>query len=184
MNNRKFLDIFYLIISNLMLFCCVYKLCFSIKISVIFFNALLSLSCLNFAIITSPKTKLLNKESIWYIISEWILGFVIVSFFTKFFSIRSSELQLSFWFSVCGVSLLGGILTIVNHNKIFGSKIDIKKYFIWLILLTFLFPLVSYFFFKFMYHKEFYDLSFYIIIPEIIIVLIWQIFMQLSLKKY
>lgn len=183
MNNPKFIKIFYLTISNLVLFYCIYKLFFLKNILGFPLNFLLSLSCLNFAIVNSYERKLLKKKQIWYLISEWILGFLLISFLTKVFFIRSLEHQSSYWISVFLASFLGGILTVINHNKTFNSKTDLKKYSAYLILLTLLFPLANYLFFKFGYKQTFYDLSFPVIIPEIIIVLMWQIFNLLNIKK-
>lgn len=183
MKNSKILNVLYLIFSNLVLFYCIHKIFFSTKILGIILNFLLSLSCLNFAVLSYCKNTLFDKKQIWYIISEWFLGFLLVTFLTKFFFIRSLESQIPYWLSIFIASYLGGIITVLNHTKSFKSKIDLKKYSIQLLLLTTLFPLVSYLFFKFGYRKVFYDLSFFIILPEIIIVLIWQIFNILILKK-
>ena len=172
-----------MIFSNLVLFYCIHKLFFSTKIFGILLNSLLSLSCLNFAVLSCCKNKLFDKKQIGYIVSEWLLGFLIIVFFTKFFFIRSMESQFLYWLSIFIASFLGGLITIINHNRSFGSKSHLKKYFIQLIFLTIFFPIVSYLFFKFGYRKVFYDLSFFVILPEIIIVLIWQIFNILILKK-
>ena len=131
----------------------------------------------------SYESKFLEKKQIWYLISEWVLGFLLISIFTKLFFIRSLEHQSSYWISVFIASLLGGILSVINHNKTFNSKTDLKKYSVYLILLTLLFPLTNYLFFKFGYNRIFYDLSFPTIVPEIIIVLMWQIFNLLNVKK-
>ena len=183
MNNCKTIKILYLIVFNFVLFYCIYKLFFATKIYGIILNLLLSLSCLNFAITTSHKSKIFERKVVWYIISEWILGFLIISFFTKFFFIRSLEYQFSYWMSIFCASLLGGFLTISNHNKTFNSGTDLKKYIIHLILLFLLFPLINFSFYNFIYQKVFYDLSFFIIIPETLIVLTWQTFTLLNLKK-
>lgn len=183
LNTHKFLKIFYLTISNLVLFYCIHKLFFLKNIFGIPLNFLLSLSCLNFAVVNSYESKFLEKKQIWYLISEWVLGFLLISIFTKLFFIRSLEHQSSYWISVFIASLLGGILSVINHNKTFKSKTDLKKYSVYLILLTLLFPLTNYLFFKFGYKRIFYDLSFPIIVPEIIIVLMWQIFNLLNILK-
>ena len=183
LNNRKILNIFYLIFSNFVLFYCIYKLFFSTNIFGIKLNLLLSLSCLNFAIISFYKFKTIERKQILYLISEWVLGFLLISFFTKFFFIRSSEYQFTYWTSMFFASLLGGFLTILNYNKTFNGKTDFKKYTIYLVLLSLFFPLINFTFYNFLYQKVFYDLNFFTIIPEILIILSWQIFTLLYVKK-
>jgi hypothetical protein len=185
MNNCKTIKILYLIAFNFVLFYCIYKQdFFSPKICVIISNLFLSLSCLNFAIITSNKLKIFERKQIWYIISEWFLGFLIISFFTKFFFLRSSEDQFTYWVSIFCAFLLGGFLTILNYNKTFNSKTDLKKNSIYLSLLFFLYPLIDFSYYNFAYDKMLYEFSYFVtIIPHIIMVLTWQIFISLNLKK-
>ncbi len=122
MNNCKTIKILYLIAFNFVLFYCI-----PTNINVFKMNLLLSLSCLNFAIITSNKLKIFERKHIWYIISEWILGFLIISYFSKFFYLRISEDQFIYWLSIFCAFLLGGFLSILNYNKTFNSKTDLKK---------------------------------------------------------
>lgn len=185
MNNCKTIKILYLIVFNFVLFYYVYKQDFFLpKIYVIILNLILSLSCLNFAIITSYKSKIFERKQIWYIISEWILGFLIISFFSKFFFLRSSDEQLTYWISIFFTSLLGGFLTILNYNKTFNGKTDLKKNLIYLSLLFFLFPLIHFSYYNFAFDKMLKEFSYFVtIIPHIIIVLTWQIFISLNLKK-
>ena len=184
MNNCKTIKILYLIAFNFVLNYYIYKFFSSPKINVIMLNLLLSLSCLNFAIITSNKLKIFERKQIWYIISEWILGFLIISFFTKFFYLRISESHFTYWVSIFCAFLLGGFLTILNYNKTFNGKTDLKKNSIFLSLLFFLYPLFDFSYYNFVYDKGFFEFSyFHTIIPHIIVVLTWQIFISLNLKK-
>ena len=183
MKDHKIVISLDLILSNLVLFCCIHKLFFSTNIIGFTLNSFISLSCLNFAFLTAYNSRIFEKKNLWYIFSEWIFGFILISFFTKFFFIRSSEYQLTYWTAVICASILGGFITTFNYNKTFNANINLKKYIINLILLTLFFPLINYVFYNFLYNKVFYDLSFYVIFPEIIIILSWQILTFLSIKK-
>lgn len=173
------LKLTYLIFSNLLIFYLIYRFVFSTKIPEISFSFLLSLSCLNFALISANINQIFHKKNIWFIFSEWLFGFIIICFLNNFLS---GKFEITFWISIVLISIMGGILTAVNFSKTFDKQVDLKKYTLKLIILSITFPLIDLLYFSLFYHRTFYDLSFYVFIPQILIVIIWQIFNYLELS--
>ncbi|MNK22734.1 hypothetical protein D3C87_410150 [compost metagenome] len=175
----KNIKLTYLIFSNLLIFYLIHKLVFSSKMPDLLFNLLLSFSCLNFVIITTNINRNFDKRKIWFIISEWAFGFVLICFLNYFLS---EKFEITFWISIFIISIMGGILTAVNFSKTFDKQVDLKKYTLKLIILSITFPLIDLLYFSLFYHRTFYDLSFYVFIPQILIVIIWQIFNYFELS--
>jgi len=173
-----------LAISNFLIFYILYKIAFSLKLSEIYFNFFISISTLNFALILLPTQSENILTKLKFVITEYLLGLIIVIFFNKFFFTRTEEYQLIYWISIFISSIFGGMLTLINYRINFKTKIDLKKTMLLLTIISALFPLLNLFYFTFIYNKTFYDLSFYSFIPEILIVIIWQIFILYNKKGF
>jgi|GEM_PF-1504478 len=176
----KIIKITYLISSNILIIYLIYKFVFSDKIPTPYIGFFLSFLCLNFAIITMDNIQDINVNKILFIIFEWILGFTVIYFLNE---LISGQDEITYWIIIFLASIIGGFLTIVNFSKTLGIKINLKTYLIKLIILSLVFPLVEFIYFFIFYQKKFYDLSFYVFIPQIIVVILWQIFNFLELNK-
>ena len=176
----KDLKIPFLITITFLIFLFLHKIFFQIKLPEIVFEFIISLSCLNFAIFSVTKININTNRKIWFLLSEWMIGFLLIILLNR---ITNGSGDIKFWFLVIFSSILGGVLTIINFAKTNKkTKIDLKKYLIILIPVSFAFPLISYLYFELIYQKTYYDLSFYVFIPEILIVIIWQIITFKNLK--
>jgi len=156
----------------------IHKFVFSSKFSELFLNVLLSISCLNFSIVLISLKQNFDRKTTWLVISEWIFSFILINSLSFFLSGKS---ETTYWISVVIASIIGGIITFINFSKTFEIKINFKKFFVKLVVISLLFPLVKIVYFSFIYQFKFYDLSFYVFIPEILVVIIWQVFHYLEL---
>lgn len=168
----KILKITYLVLSNFFIFYGIHSLFFSVKIPEILFNTLISLSCLNF-VITLSINQSFNERKVWFITSQWLFSIILIYALTHFLSGKSETML---WISVIVISIIVGILTSLNFSKSFGIRINYKKYLLKLIIISVLLPLVSIIYFSLIYQIKFYDLSYFVFVPEILAVIIWQVF--------
>ena len=179
----KILKVFYLVISNFVIFYFLHKIFFSIKLSEIFFNLFISISALNFAIILLPKATDCTANVLTFITTEYFIGLFIILFFTNFFFIPSEECQISYWLSIFFASILGGAFTLLNFANKFKTKFEYRKILMQIIAVSLTFPLINLIYSTIIYKKTYYDLSFNVFVPEILIVIVWQTFIFLILKK-
>ena len=175
----KNLKIVFLTIISLLIFFILHKFFFQFKFPKYAHELLMSFTCLNFAFFSATKLEIASKRKIWFIFSEWLLGFILILLLTK---VTTGANEMKYWILIIIASIIGGILTKINFSKSNETTENIKNYLTLLIPISLVFPLLNYIYFKLIYQKTFYDLSFYAIIPEIFIVIVWQIITYKNLK--
>ena len=144
-----------------------------------FFYFVIAILSINFSFLLVFNLKKSLKEKVLFVFLECIITLI---FLYLMVSYLEEKFWLLFWTSIIIISVIRGFMTGLTFSMIFKIKLNYKKYLIILILSSLSFPIIDYLYFAFIYHRIYYDLSFYIMLPKVLIAVIWQLIIVNLLK--